>query len=55
MKLHTFLGDFQATKIRLVSAFVGQEVEINVVKVNQMMTKEFKNNMPLKSMPVLEV
>jgi glutathione S-transferase len=55
MILHTFLGDSAAAKILACASFCGVEVTLNIVKLNDLRTKEFKKKLTLQKLPILDV
>lgn len=55
MILHTFLGDSSAAKVLACASFCGVEVSINIVKLNDLRTKEFKKKLTLQKLPILDI
>jgi elongation factor 1-gamma len=55
MILHTFLGDSSTAKILACASLCGVDLTINIVKLNDLRTKEFKKKLTLQKLPILDV
>lgn len=55
MILHTFLGDSTAAKVLACASFCGVQLSVNIVKLNDLRTKEFKKKLTLQKLPILDV
>lgn len=55
MILHSFLGDSATAKVLVCASFCGVDLNVNIVKLNDLRTKEFKKKFLLQKMPVLEI
>jgi glutathione S-transferase len=55
MILHSFLGDSSTAKVLVCASFCGVEVAVNLIKLQDLKTKEFKKKFLLQKMPVLEI
>lgn len=55
LTLHAFLGDPQTIKIMTIASFVGQTVNLNIVKPIDLRSKKFKRNLTLNTIPALEI
>jgi glutathione S-transferase len=55
MILHCFLGDASTSKVLAVASFVGTTLQLNIVKPNDLRTKEFKKKLLLQKLPLLDV
>ena len=55
MILHCFVGDSNTSKVLAVASFVGATLQLNIVKPNDLRTKEFKKKLLLQKLPLLDV
>lgn len=55
MILHSFVGDSAASKVLVCASFCGVDLSVNIVKLNDLRTKEFKKKVTLQKMPILDL
>jgi glutathione S-transferase len=55
MNLHCFLGDANTSKILACASFCGVKINLNIVKPNDLRTKEFKKKLLLQKLPILDI
>ena len=55
MQLHTFFGDSSASKILVCASYCGTPVTVNIVRLNDLKTKEFKKRLTLQRLPILDL
>lgn len=55
MILHSFVGDSATSKVLVCASFCGIDLSVNLVKLNDLRTKEFKKKVALQRMPILDL